>query len=138
MTTQQIQKGRLIKVFDCTKEYLDETVHPSEHWRVGLGPYELRSYASAPDVEVVAFRAIPPKDMADQVVTDAKEALKLIEQVRAAGMKLPGMDYIAIGIRSALEEGALDWLRRALTGYVVLKCRELAKGRRVNISPGTS
>jgi hypothetical protein len=53
--------------------------------------------------------------------------LGLIEKTHADGMEVPGMDAIASGMRSALEEGRLAWLRRALTGYVVLKCRELTQ-----------
>ncbi|MFH1007449.1 MAG: hypothetical protein V1800_08110 [Candidatus Latescibacterota bacterium] len=64
----------------------------------------------------------------DRLTADGHEALVLIEAVRAAGKGLPGMDAIASGMRSALEEGRLAWLRRAMNGYVVLKCRELSKG----------
>jgi len=106
----------------------NETLHPSESWRFVLGPYELRSYAVAPDVRVVEFKAAPPKDIVDRLTAEAREALGLIKQVRAAGKELPGMDAISSGMRSALEEGRLAWLRRALNGYVVLRCRELSNG----------
>lgn len=40
------------------------------------------------------------------------------------------MDNLDRGIRSAMAEGRLAWLRRALTGYVAIRCRELARETR--------
>ncbi|MFH1007447.1 MAG: family 10 glycosylhydrolase [Candidatus Latescibacterota bacterium] len=105
----------------------NEPLRPSERWRFVLGPYELRSCTVASGVGVAGFTAVPPKDMLDRLRAEGHEALVLIEAVRAAGKELPGMDAIASGMRSALEEGRLAWLRRAINGYVVLRCRELAE-----------
>ncbi len=105
----------------------NEILHPSKRWRFVLGPYELRSYTVAPDVGVVGFLAMPPKDIVDRLTAEAREALELIEKTRADGKFIPGMDELQDGIRSAVTQGRLAWLRRALNGYVVLRCRELAE-----------
>ena len=56
----------------------------------------------------------------------AHRALDAIAAVREAGKFIPGMDEMALRIPEALEQGHLAWLRRALTGYIIRKCCEVA------------
>ncbi|HOM58135.1 MAG TPA: hypothetical protein PLG27_10320, partial [Candidatus Latescibacteria bacterium] len=59
----------------------------------------------------------------------AREALADIESVRLSGVLVPGMDEMEEGISRAMEEKRYAWLRRALDGYIVRKCRALAADR---------
>lgn len=96
-------------------------------WSLVLGPYELRSLATAPDVEIAGFTATPPEKILAELHADAQSALAVMAKVRAAGQSVPGMDRMESRIRAALSEGKNPaWLRRALTSYTVRKCRELA------------
>jgi hypothetical protein len=84
--------------------------------------------AVSPNVRVTGFQAKPPEPIATALVSDGRKALRDIEDLRAKGMFIPGMDELQRGIESALAEGRLAWLRRALAGYIVRKCRaELAR-----------
>jgi hypothetical protein len=105
-----------------------ETIPASQTWRIALGPYELRSFAMTPHIEVTDFVATAPPDVAAALIVDARKALREIDDVRAAGKFVPGMDEMRAGIKSAIAEQRLAWLRRALTGYIVRRCRELATG----------
>jgi hypothetical protein len=105
-----------------------EDLRVSGSWELVLGPYELRSLAVSPNVRVTGFQAKPPEPIATALVSDGRKALRDIEDLRAKGMFIPGMDELQRGIESALAEGRLAWLRRALAGYIVRKCRaELAR-----------
>jgi hypothetical protein len=96
-----------------------------QQWSLVLGPYELRSVAAAPEVEIAGFSATPPEQILVELHSEAKLALAAISKVRTAGKSVPGMDGMARRIRAALVRGRLAWLRRALTSYTVRKSREL-------------
>lgn len=102
-----------------------EPVAAAQTLRLTLGPYDLRSFAMAPQCEVIGFTVSPPADIRAALCDDARKALRDIDAVRARGGLIPGMDEMRDGIESAVADGRLAWVRRALTGYVVRKCREL-------------
>jgi hypothetical protein len=86
----------------------------------------LRSLSLAPGVDVTGFTATPPPDVVQDLSDDAENAFRALEQVRASGRYIPGMDVLDTRMRTALTEGRLAFLRRALTSYVVRKARQLA------------
>jgi hypothetical protein len=96
-----------------------------QQWSLVLGPYELRSVAAAPEVEITGFAATPPEQILVELHSEAKLALAAISKVRTAGKSVPGMDEMESRILAALVRGRLAWLRRALTSYTVRKSREL-------------
>lgn len=103
----------------------DQSVAASERWHLELGSYELRSLATDRAVDLVGFVATPPAEIARSLIEEGEKSLCQLDELRAQGKFIPGMESIEHGIRSAIEQGRLAWLRRALTGYHVRKCREL-------------
>lgn len=103
-----------------------EPVDSSMFGKLLLGPYALRCLAMSPSAEVEGFEATLPPGILDELKRDAREAFGAFETVRAKGGSIPGMDPLEKRMRSALVEGRVAWLRRALTSYIVRKCRELA------------
>jgi hypothetical protein len=103
------------------------SIPATERWNLTLGAYELRSVAVGPEVEVTGFTAVAPREVAEALAHETDTVLAAFEKVRALGRILPGMDEMEAGIRSALSEGRLAWLRRALTSYAARKSVELAK-----------
>jgi len=95
-------------------------------WSVTLGPYELRSFTAADAARLTGFDATVPTEIADALNREAGAALDAIATVRAEGRYIAGLDRMEERIRSAMAEGRLAFLRRALTGYHVRKCMELA------------
>jgi hypothetical protein len=93
--------------------------------KLTLGPYELRSFATAPECAPDAFQATPPPAIVDAMKNDAQAALAAFAEVRAEGKLIPGMERMESDIRAALGAGRLAWLRRALTGYIVRRCRAM-------------
>ncbi|MHB8972437.1 MAG: hypothetical protein ACYC3X_21275 [Pirellulaceae bacterium] len=91
-----------------------------------LGPYELRCFTIAAEIEVVRCATTPPESLVTQLGAEAAQTLAAIAKTRAAGQSVPGMDDVERGIRAALAAGRLAWLRRALASYVARKCRELS------------
>ncbi|HQI76184.1 MAG TPA: hypothetical protein PK384_06710, partial [Candidatus Latescibacteria bacterium] len=59
----------------------------------------------------------------------AREARAEMEAVRVSGTLVPGMERMMEEMERALEEKRYAWLRRALDGYIVRKCRALAADR---------
>jgi hypothetical protein len=96
-----------------------------QQWLFTLGPYELRSFALAPDAEIVRFQATPPEQIARALKEEADLALTALDKARKAGKPLAGMDAMEQQIRAAVGDGRLAWLRRALTSYIVRKCRAM-------------
>jgi len=96
-----------------------EAVAAQQDWTLTLGPYELRSFSLAPEVEIVGFAAKVPADIVRALTEDANRAFEAMARVRAAGRFIPGMDELEKGMRGALAEGRYAWLRRALTSYCV-------------------
>jgi hypothetical protein len=96
-----------------------------QQWLVELGPYELRSFAVAPDVQITGFTVTPPEQIVRDLRRDAEQALDTFAKVRAASKSVPGMDKLEARIRDALANDRYAWLRRALTSYIVRKCRAL-------------
>jgi len=101
-----------------------ESVKASRRWRLALGPYQLRSFAVAPDAEIVEFAATPPENVAKVLAEEAECAFRAFEDARRRGLCIPGMDEFETRMRAALAEGRLAWLRRALTSYITRKCLE--------------
>ena len=93
-------------------------------WGLVLDAYELRVITVSAESTVTGFACTLPEAILTQVRADSDRALAAIAALRAAGRFVPGMDEMATGIASALAEGRVAWLRRALTGYVVRKCME--------------
>ena len=102
------------------------TVRAAKRWRVILGPYELRTFTIAPEIEIAGFQPHPPEDIVRSLTEEGEAVLRDVGRVRAAGQFIPWMDELEQGMRSAIAEGRLAWLRRALTGYTARKCREVA------------
>jgi len=96
-----------------------------KRWSFVLGPYELRSLAVAPDVQIAGFTATVPEPIVTQLRTEAEQTLVAIAKARTSASRIPGMDEIEQRIRDALATGQLARLRRALTSYPARKCRAL-------------
>jgi hypothetical protein len=95
-------------------------------WRMTLGPYDLRCFAL--QAEVQDFTTTAPEDIERQLKTAAQDTLAMIESLENDQQPLPeGTKTIADGIKSALKDGRLAWLRRALHSYPIRKAREVAK-----------
>jgi hypothetical protein len=103
-----------------------EPMAGGDAWQGTLGPYELRAFGLPPDATVSGFAASPPADVIKALVADAENAFGTFARARTKGRRVPGMDEIEERMRSALAEGRYAWLRRALTGYIVRHCGELA------------
>ena len=103
-----------------------EKMDLSQRWSVVLGPYELRSFAVATETEISGFTATPPENVVRKLRNEAEQALEAFAKVRASGKSVPGMDSMEDGIHNAVVVGKLAWLRRALTSYIVRKCRSLS------------
>jgi len=95
-------------------------------WSVVLGPYELRSFAAPVDVRLTGFEATAPAQITDALNREAESALEAMARVQAEGRFIAGMDRMETRIRTAMTDGRLAFLRRALTGYVVRKSRQIA------------
>ena len=98
----------------------EETVKHA--WNLMLDVYELRVVTLSAECTVTGFSSTVPPDILSQVREESARALAAIKAMRAAGRCVPGMDEMATGIESALADGRIAWLRRALTGYVVRRC----------------
>jgi hypothetical protein len=96
-----------------------------QQWSLALGPYELRSFAVAPEVEIVRFTATPPESIVRELRRETELALAAFAKLRAAGKSVLGMDDMEKRMRAALADSRVAWLRRALTSYIVRKCRAL-------------
>ena len=97
-----------------------------QRWSVVLGPYELRSFTFAPEIEIAGFATTPPEDIVRALREEATLALAAFGKVRKAGKLVPGMDELEQRMRTALASGKLAWLRRALTSYIARRCRALS------------
>ncbi len=93
-------------------------------WQMELGPYELRSFATAPDVQITGFTVGVPAQIAAQYEQDAASALQAIANARQEGHFLAGLDEIEAQLRTSLAERRFARLRHLLTGYHVRKCQE--------------
>lgn len=102
----------------------DETA--TNPWNIVLGAYELRVLTMRPNAEVTGFTCKLPPGIVKSVRAESERALRAIDAVRAAGKFVPGMDELAAEIPAALAALRIAWLRRALTGYIVRKCQDLA------------
>lgn len=114
------------KVQDLSK---GTTLRASRHWELTLGPYELRSFAIAHHVGLAGFTPKAPADIADALLADGRQALRDLDAARAAGWLIPGMEEMRDDIERAIATQRLAWLRRALTSYIVRKCREIKTGK---------
>lgn len=95
-------------------------------WRVMLGPYELRSFTAPEGVSLIGFEAVAPAEITEALLHEAGAALDAMARVRSQGGDIAGLDRMETRIRSAMADGRFAFLRRALTGYIVRKCREIA------------
>lgn len=98
-------------------------------WDVTAGPYELRSFTVAEAVRLTGFEVAVPVEITEALLGAAETALEAMAKVRAEGRTIAGLDRMETRIRSAMADGRLAFLRRALTGYHVRKCRELERER---------
>jgi hypothetical protein len=103
-----------------------ESLHASRRWEITLAPYALRSFAVASNIGLTGFRAEPPPAIASALLADGRKALSDLDAARAAGRLIPGMDEMRRDLDRAIAEQRLAWLRRALSSYIVRKCRESA------------
>jgi hypothetical protein len=94
-----------------------------QHWRFTVGPYMLQVFAVAPNVQIAGFTAIPPEDVVHTITDETDRAIEAVVAARKAGLSIPGINEMEFRMREALGEGRVAWLRRALTSYVVRKCR---------------
>jgi hypothetical protein len=101
-----------------------ENLRASRRWEIELGPYELRSFAVAGDVSITGFTPKPPPDIATALLADGQKAVRNLEAARTAGRLIPGLEKMRHDLERAVAEKRLSWLRRALTSYIVRKCRE--------------
>jgi hypothetical protein len=106
-----------------------KSVRAGRRWELTLGPYELRSFSMASDVQLASFSAKPPETIAADLPSDARKAVRALADLRTAGKFISGMDEMRRGFKSAIAEKRLAWLRRALTSYIVLNCREMAEAK---------
>jgi len=106
-----------------------DNLHASRRWQLMLAPYELRSFAVARDVGLAGFRAEPPPAIATALLADGRKAVSDLDAARAAGRVIPGMDEMRCDIEHAIAAQRLAWLRRALSSYIVRKCRESTAGK---------
>ena len=95
--------------------------------RLTLAPYELRSFSMNPETEIISLAATPPEGIVSSLMDDANHALAELRTLRDSGYFIPGMEQMEHDIISAVDEGRMAWLRRALSGYIVRKCHELLK-----------
>jgi hypothetical protein len=80
------------------------------------------------EVKVVGFTVQPPAEIAAALKADGEKAIHEIKEFRASGRFILGLDEMQRGIESAISEGRLAWLRRALSGYIVSECRAQIAG----------
>jgi len=96
-----------------------DTIDADATWRFQLGPYELRVFAVAPEVEIVDFTATPPSGITEAIHRETQQALEAFAKLRDAGKEIPGLDQMRERMTQALKEGRIAWLRRALASYIV-------------------
>ena len=101
-----------------------ETLLPTAVARFTLGPYELRSFSIERDTELVSFVALPPPEILKAIDEEAATAFDAFGKVRSSGKTIPGMDELESRMHSALKQGRLAFLRRALTSYIMRRCRD--------------
>jgi hypothetical protein len=99
-----------------------ETIEAGREWSVTLAAYELLSLTLAPAVVPTSFHATPPGDVVTALEADARKALADLDAA-ARGLFIPGAEQMRLGIATALAEGRLAYLRRALNSYAVRKAR---------------
>jgi len=94
---------------------------------ITLGAYEIKSFSAEDSIVVSGCSASAPEEICSSMLNEAETALVSIAEVRKLGMDVPGMDELAVSLQDAICNNRLAWIRRAVGGYVVSKCRELAK-----------
>lgn len=104
-----------------------EKIDLPQRWSLLLEPYQLRSFAAAAGTEVTGFTTVVPETILNQLHQEAELALAAMARLRAASKGIVGMDDMEQRMRTAISSGKFAWLRRALTGYIVRKCRALAE-----------
>ena len=100
------------------------SIEPTEVLRITLEPYGLCTFAMPPQTEIAGFVTTPPAEIAAAIREETASAFAAFDAIRAAGKFIPGMDELEQRMRTALVEGRLAFLRRALTSYTVRKSRE--------------
>ena len=101
-----------------------EPISPKAVGRFTLGPYELRAFSIGPDKELTGFVAVPPPEIVKTITEETEAAFDAFAKLRSSGRMIPGMDIIESRMRSALQQGKVAFLRRALNGYIVRKCKQ--------------
>ncbi len=108
------------------KDLISGEVIDSSELKLMLGAYEIRSFSSDDSIVITECSAIAPNNISSALVSEAEAALNSIAEVRELGNDVPGMDEIAVGLQDAIATKRYAWIRRAVGGYVVNKCREVA------------
>ena len=85
-----------------------------------------------PEAKIINFTAISPSEITSALLYDANEALGQLKKLREYGYFIPGVEQMEQDIKSAIDKGCFAWLRRALTSYIVRKCRDLLETRENN------
>lgn len=94
----------------------------AETWSLSLGPYELKSFALPPNVEIAGLTVTPPPEVIAQLNRNAKTVLANIQAKKAAGEKLPpDTDNLASAIQFTLEHGHVTGLRQLLESATIIE-----------------
>jgi len=102
-----------------------EEVRTSRHWRITLGPYEVRAFEFDAKAQLTGFSAEAPRDICEALLADARQALLDFDRLSATKRIVTGMPQMRRNLARAIEERRLAWLRRALSSYIVRQCRNL-------------
>ncbi len=90
---------------------------------VTLAPYELLAFAADGHARLTGFDVEVPEAVRRSLEQQANEVLAAMERAGAEGRMIPGMEAMARGIRAALREGRLAWVRKALSSYIVSQAK---------------
>lgn len=98
-------------------------IKTAETWPLKLGPYELKSFALSPEVQIAGFTASPPAETVAQLTRDAETVLANIRAKKAAGEKLPAdTDNLFAAIQYTLNQRHLSGLRQLLESASIIEC----------------
>jgi hypothetical protein len=104
----------------------NQSMEVPARWSITLGPYQLRSFSLSPDVQVQAFDAAIPEDIAEQLHKQTEAAFRQIEFLRNNNITLPiGTEKMIPKLREAQTNKQYARLRRVLNCYILRKCGQL-------------
>jgi hypothetical protein len=103
-----------------------EKIDAPQTWSWTIGPYELRSFAMSPNVELQDFAATPPEVIVSALKAETEQVLAKFQKLREVNKLVPGTDKLERRIRDAVTKAKYAWLRRALASYIVRKSQSLS------------